>query len=189
MNEIPFSEKDDCAELLAVPPFPANAEKLRQTVLLQTTRLLRRRRRFKQLALVAALAACYVAGLATLRLALPPPVDDRGNQEVIVQGTDVDPQPPAVVEGATEPPADAPARVWEHWGELASPDKRAHVYRMAGDRYLDEAGDLAAALRCYTRSVEETPPEAVSISPDDNWLLMALKEARQKETRHGPNDG
>ena len=47
---------------------------LRQTLLAQTTRVLRRRRRLKRIGSVAALVGCYVLGLTTMHvwLATPP---------------------------------------------------------------------------------------------------------------------
>jgi hypothetical protein len=58
----------------------------------------------------------------------------------------------------------------------------------AGDRYLNEAGDPEAALRCYRRALDAASDEQTRFSPDDNWLVMALKNAREKEARHANHD-
>ena len=55
------------------------------------------------------------------------------------------------------------------------------IYRRAADVYATEQGDLESALRCYSRSLDAGTDEDLAISPDDHWLLMAIKDARQKE--------
>jgi hypothetical protein len=80
--------------------------------------------------------------------------------------------------GEPEPPARA--------GNLeqqarANGARRSALYRRAGDVYANEQGDLEAALRCYGRSLDDRPREDLHISPADHWLLMAIKDAREKE--------
>jgi hypothetical protein len=50
------------------------------------------------------------------------------------------------------------------------------------DRYLHEKGDVALALRYYTRALNTASNEQQAISvEEDSWLLMALKTSRMKE--------
>lgn len=56
------------------------------------------------------------------------------------------------------------------------------LYRQAGDRCSTEEGDLASALRCYGQALDAAPDQ-VAVNPQDNWLLIALKQARQKENQ------
>src|SRR5262245_63607479 len=79
MNDPPVSPPDDVEAFLRPPPPFPGAERLRQSLLQETTRLVRRRRRLKRLALAGALAACYMAGVLTMRLGMasaPPPETD-----------------------------------------------------------------------------------------------------------------
>jgi hypothetical protein len=58
----------------------------------------------------------------------------------------------------------------------------------AGDRCLNDIGDPEAALRCYERALNAASDDEVRFSADDNWLLMAIKNAREKEARHANHD-
>jgi hypothetical protein len=63
-----------------------------------------------------------------------------------------------------------------------APDERAELYRQAGDRYLEAEADPEAALRCYGRSLDAGGAEGLTVALDDNWLLMAIKDARRRES-------
>ncbi|HKI38678.1 MAG TPA: hypothetical protein VKA46_42915 [Gemmataceae bacterium] len=171
MSDTP--ERDPLEDLLA-PPGPIDAEALRQSVLAATTRRLRRRRWQRRVALAAALAACYAAGLLTMRLLAPafPPQDIPA--EVVREERPAPPPAPMVV--AADPAAER------------RPDRAARL-RQAGDRYLTEENDPEAALHAYSESLNAGSPDDSKFSPDDNWLLMAIKNAREKEARHANDDG
>jgi hypothetical protein len=176
MHDFFIREPDPLDELLA-PPLPGDNVALRQGLWEQTSQVLRRRRRLRGLARAAALAACYVAGLFTAhglapRQPDPPPAAD------------------ARRDGAPRPPAPAPAPGAStayalEWQAFDSPDRGAELYRRAGDRYLSDEADPAAALRCYGNALGAGPAD-LSISGEDSWLLMAIKDARQRE-RHDAN--
>jgi hypothetical protein len=55
------------------------------------------------------------------------------------------------------------------------------LYRRAADRYLEEEGDVGSAVRCYGRALDEGGGRDLAIAPGDSWLLMVIKNARQKE--------
>jgi hypothetical protein len=62
--------------------------------------------------------------------------------------------------------------------------ERAALYFQAGDRYLEDARDVASAMRCYNVALDATPMDSLEIQPDDNWLVTTLKLAqieRRKE--------
>ena len=164
-------ERDPLEELLA-PPQPAGAEVLRQTVLTTTTRRLLRRRWLRRAALTTALAACFAAGMLAMRLLTPAAPQTTPDQESVQRRQ----EPPPVPRNETPAPPEREADV-------------AAVLLRVGDRYLNEGGDPEAALRCYTRALNASSAEDARFSPDDNWLLMALKNAREKEARHANNGG
>jgi hypothetical protein len=172
-----ISEDDLLSAPLPGPGDPA----FRQALLARTTRLVRRRLWVRRGAYAAALAACYIAGLLTTR-------PDRPPQEPApeTQVAKVEPAPPVEASPSpkADPPEQAPAIVLEQWGPLVAKDRRADLYRRAGDRYLAESNDTLAALRCYRQALDAAPDQW-DIAAEDSWLLMTLKEARIKERRDG----
>jgi hypothetical protein len=141
----------------------------------QTTRVLRRRRRLRQLGFVGMAAACYAAGLATMWTLLPRPAAtvDSPAQPLVIAAT-TKPSPPE------EKPAERP-ELYEFQAQTAPPAERAARLRKAGDLYLEQANDYASALRCYTQAFDAAGPQALEFSLDDNWVVMAIKNARRLE--------
>src|SRR5262249_6690624 len=85
-------------------------------------------------------------------------------------GRGAPPPPPA-----PRPPERAPA--WRalllEWQASDSPDRRADLYRRAGDRYAQEHQDWQSALRCYSAALDADPD--LTFDPADSWLVMTLK--------------
>ena len=168
---------DDRLDDLLARGQPAADALLRRRLLIETTQVLRQRQRRRRIAFALALAAgvlLLLGGVAWLRPrpGLPTPPPPRGEH---------------VAEAPTAPlplAADTPAAVIERIGETSAPDQRADLYRRAGDRYLEEASDADAALRCYTQALDDGSDADLTVSTDDSWLLMALKLDRQKEKRN-----
>jgi len=69
------------------------------------------------------------------------------------------------------------------WRAIDHPEQAGTAYRAAGDRYLAENADPGAAARCYGSALSAGPAEDLTIDPNDSWLMMAIKDARQKEAR------
>jgi hypothetical protein len=160
-------------------------------LLLDTKRVLRRRRRLKQAGWVAALAACYFAGLGSSRIGSPrfaPHVLEAQNR-ADTRSPDAVSSPHAPVTVITQASVpldddpDVPAIVFERIAAAADVARRSLLFRRAGDRYLD-GSDEDAAIRCYRRALDNAPERDLAISPDDNWLLIALKKARQEGKSH-----
>jgi hypothetical protein len=178
MNDSSNVQRDPLDELLA-PPSAVPDEALRRTVLRRTTRVLRRRRRLRTLALAAALAAVYLAGVGTARrTAAPAPTpapEDvaRQREETPPPGPDARPAPSSAVTA--------------EWHAFDSNDRASPLYRQAGDRYLRENGDLESAVRCYRNALDTGDEASLSPAPEDNFLLLAIKDARMKENRHAKN--
>jgi hypothetical protein len=170
-------EPDPLDHLLAPPPLPAGSADLHEDLLGRTSRLLRRRRRLRHLGRAAALAACYGAGLLTVRW-LTAPAPPPGPPEVVRQPD----TPPRV-------PAPPPTGLAAEWRALDGGDRQAALYQEAGDRYLAQENDPQAALRCYGNALDTGTPADLAIAPSDSWLLMAIKDARQKEKRHANTGG
>jgi len=161
--------------------FAGDANDALQKALRQrTTKVLRRRRRFRQFGFAGFAAACYAAGLATMWVLLPRPA-------AIVERPQ---QPLVIAENADQPaPVEAklpePAALYEFEAYTVPPEQRAAQLRKAGDLYLEQERDYASALRCYTQAFDAGGAKALEFSPDDNWLVMAIKNARRKEKDNG----
>ena len=186
-NELPKPEPLE--SLLAGPSAGGAPIEFQQSLLRQTTRVLRRRRRWKQASYGAALAACYVAGLLTMkyvpasRNVHPDEIahDTAQPNQVIVPPAPT-PAPVEMAKNATESPLAL------EWQALDSKEKRPDLFRKAGDGYL-EAGDVQSAVRCYRSLLDSGSDKDTAIVGDENWLLTVLKDARQKEKRREKIDG
>jgi hypothetical protein len=179
MTEFP----DPLDELLR-PGLPAaSLPAWKDALLARTTRTLRWRRRGRRLGLVAALAACYVAGAFSMRLLQPAPAVEHQIEHVYVT---VEPKREVQATPVPEPPVSALALEWQAVDE---PERSAELNRRAGDRYLADENDLASAVRCYKRFLNACTDTELEVAPLDNWLLVSLKNARLEEKRHAKNNG
>jgi hypothetical protein len=71
---------------------------------------------------------------------------------------------------AVAPPSPGAPRV------PADRDALARAFRERGDRFLNEDGDVAAAIAAYRQHLELAGGAgAARAGPDDSWLLAALK--------------
>jgi hypothetical protein len=181
----PF-ESHPAEKLLDAPLPPQVATELRGTLFAQTTRVLRRRRRLKQIAYIAGLVGCYLLGAATMLLGMA-----RIHREA--------PAALEVVEAITgnagsvhsisprDPDSPIPASVLERMAQSCE-GNRSDFYRQAGDRYLAD-GDYGSAVHCYSRSLDAGCEKDLVVSMDDNWLLIQLKIARREEKVNAKSAG
>jgi hypothetical protein len=160
--------------LLTPAPLSANSP-LRERLLDRTTALLRRRIWQRRVARAAAFAACFLVGILALAMRQHPPARPVPPNEMVQEKEPSNPVEPATGNGL-------------EWVALESPDERAALYRKAGDRYLEEK-DLEAALRCYTQSLDRGGDEDLTVQLDDAWLLILIKDARQKEKNDAKTRG
>jgi hypothetical protein len=186
MSEAPLPGPLD--EFLSHPPAAPASAGLRQDLLRQTSGLVRRRRLVRRLAAAGAVAAAVLLTAAALWYGLsggqppePPPVAKLPERKQ-PEPAPAPPQPVAVPAPEKPKPAPAPeakappSAVALEWKAFDAPrPQKAALYLKAGDRYLADGHDIAAALRCYGQAFKTAPPEALEVTPDDNWLLIALK--------------
>jgi hypothetical protein len=175
---------DDSLDELLTPSLPADTAKLRANVLRRTTALLRRRVWLKRGGFVAALAACFLAGGLTVRLLTPAAAGVKEDAVTSIPKPESGPElivPPTL---ATEIPPPAIERLASHTDDR----ERSELLRTAGRRYLDEQNDPESALRCYTQALNAGSADDLKASPSDDWLLMALKDAREKENHRANNN-
>ena len=159
-------------------------EKLRQAIQQKTLGVLRRRRWLRRGGWLTGLAACYAAGILTMRLwpghevhppvAIAPEQNDASQVHPAPPPTETKPPTPA------QPPESALAMEWQ---ALDSPEKRPDLFRLAGDKYLED-NNLESATRCYRGALDNVPDQDLKIAVNDNWLLISLKQAKQEEKRY-----
>ena len=174
MHDI-FSREPDPLDGMLRPPAPSDTDALRQDVYARTRRVLRRGRRLRQVAYFAVMLHAFVGGMGTMYAVLRPvPAPDEPARSASKEA----PQPLA-------PDVPALAREWEAFD---SADRRAELYRRAGETYLKQENDPLSALRCYTNALDNGTERDRTISPEnDDFLLMAIKNARQKEAEYARN--
>ena len=158
--------------------WPQPPEKLREALLVQTSRIVRRRARRRRARLVVGWGLAYAAGIATAWLAWP---------RDAVQPAPAAPQAAAATQVAVAQPPHKPAT--EDLSVLSPEELRRRVprapraeqrqlLRLAGDRYLYGAANLEAALDCYRQVIELTPrAELGQHDADESWLLAELKSS------------
>jgi len=151
-------------------------EALKNALLRRTTLIIRRRHHLRRAGIAGLAAACYLAGIATTWFVVPRAAvrDNTISPPVLVAENPPKPSPPP------EQPPERP-EVYELQALTAAPAERSMKFRKAGDLYLSQSSDYASALRCYTASFNAAGDDALEFSPDDNWLVMAIKNARYRE--------
>ncbi len=154
-------------------------DRLRRLLLARTTGVVRFRRRLKRFAWATALAACYLAGMATTQMWRP-----QGGQSSLTAGEHASaagPRPPSDAGKSLPPQASHPAP-----RQVASrAPSRFEVLRQSGDAHLRDPAGLIGATHDYTLALNAASAAERAIAPGrDSWLLMALKDAKLKETAH-----
>lgn len=180
MHDFFEKQPDALDDLLRPAAAPPEGAALRDDLREQTTRLLRQRRRLRRLARLAALAACYLVGLLTMHWVRPPAVPPRP----LIQGPDV--SRPAK---KPAPPAEPESALAVEWKALDADGPGRELYQQAGDLYLREDNDIGSALRCYGNALDAGTDADRAVAAEDSWLLMTIKDARQKEKRHAKTGG
>jgi hypothetical protein len=183
MNPETFDENEPLLEERDLPrevwEDPAISPNFRQAVLIRTAAVLRSRTRRRRMAFAGALiAASYAGGIATAWFILQtePPVQRLEQDVASAQDVseDVAPAEPVVT--------DAQLRDPESFALLLakSPvDEQMEILKVAGDRYLEDFGDIEQAMNCYRRLLSLQQPDAdVAVNLDDSWLLKSMKQAR-----------
>jgi hypothetical protein len=151
-------------------------DRLREAVLAQTVGVIRFRRRLRRCALAAAMAGCYLAGVASVAMwtSEPNARQQAASQQLITDRRPVVAPPSAPVTPVKAERRAAPVRL-----------SRFEVLRLAADRSLLEQGDVQAAVHNYKLALDLATAEQRAIAPaQDTWLLMALKDARAKEKHY-----
>jgi len=188
MHDI-ISREPDPLDGMLHPPSPPDNEALRQAVYTRTRRVLHRRRRVRQFAYAAALLMAFATGVFVTRMTAQTDAGERGaSAPCSSEQPRVD---SSAQQGADAPRSPLPedSALTREWIAFDSADHRGELYRQAGDRYMTEENDPQSALRCFSNALDSGTDEDLAISSEDNWLLMAIKDARLKEKNHAKTGG
>ncbi len=175
-----MNHADDDALLSAIKDQPdvfqpsPTGDALRERIFLATAKRLVARRRLRRMAIATTFTACFVAGVAVapwLRPDAPKPATspaaaivprvDAGNS-ITAEAPPVRPSPAQIEERARTAPA----------------DQRLLLFKLAGDRFLNDDVDVVSALRCYRAMLDSaSPTDRKRFDPTDSWLLTSLKQS------------
>jgi hypothetical protein len=172
---------DDLQEILATKPEQTPAE-LRARLLRQTECRLNYRRWLRRGIRGSSIAGVFVLGGLTGWLTRPDPlpvtVASQPPEFVFVPVMVPIPTP---AESGSSGPQEIAQQLSGYRTELQAeqeddPRAMAKLYKLAGDAFLGEQ-DYPNASRCYRMFLVRAGDAALSINPDDSWLLTSLKNA------------
>jgi hypothetical protein len=183
-------ELDPLTALLSSVALPLPDDRRREAIFQQTRGVLWRRRLARRSAWVAALAACYiVGGLSVLAWQSA----QRNTLDAPQAGTNETKLPDLPAEEKRPPmPEPAPAEPMETVDPIEPGSLALTTFeklRRAGDRQLNERGNLQGAIGCYRRALDFASDNDLQIASDrDSWLLISLKQARLETRKHDHNE-
>jgi hypothetical protein len=166
---------DPLDDLLTPRHAPDDGAELRHDLLARSTSLLRRRRRLKRVAWVAALAACNGAGLVTMHWLAPEPAVQIVYRDA-ESPRDTPPGP------KRETPPETAVAVENRALDATDRRERGELYRKAAELYRRD-GDYANWVRCRGNALDEARQEDLAVTPDDDSVTIALKLERQKKEK------
>jgi hypothetical protein len=164
---------DPLDELLTPPSAPEDGTKLRQALLARSTDVLRRRRRLRQVAGVGALAACFLAGMATMRWFPPAPV-------VQIVYREAEPHTEPTPQLNNDNPSETAVAVENRALDATDRRERGELYRKAAELYRSN-GDYANWVRCKGNALDEGTSEDLIVTPDYDSITIVMKRERQKK--------
>ncbi|MBS0201908.1 MAG: hypothetical protein JSS49_03350 [Planctomycetes bacterium] len=190
---------DPLAELLRDMELPPIDLSQRNAIFARTRSVLWRRRWGRRGAWGMAFVACYSVGVLTGR-AWPVPANDslslQGLPPVHVPSPAM-PVPALAVPLPTHPtqetipqthPVESTEEPQAPIVAVPSLDVKVSSFeklRQAGDRQLNQLGNLQAAIGCYRRALDCATENELKVVPErDSWLLIPLKEARLEARKH-----
>jgi hypothetical protein len=172
-------------DFLNHPPSLAQDRATRDSILQKMSRQLQQARRPRwpmALAGAAAIAlafgsAYYVYVLRTMPVPEPQPRFVKEKDPTPDDTPVAPPEPKLILVKSIPHPRELENRAFD----VEDESTRVRLYFQAGDQYLDRFEDVQSALRCYQQAIFFCDANDLEISPNDNWLVMALKRDQRKE--------
>ena len=180
-------EPDDLDAILA-PSSASLSPGLHDAILVRIEREFARRRTFNRLAKAGTLAAVlglgFLIGHGTRSRPVDPVPADLKLKMIVVPVLILVPVP---AEQSSSPPLltrSEPDTASQAELLAEQSDDRieaGRLYRLAGDRFLNDAQDYRNAARCYRLYLDRAGEGALTPSATDTWLLTSLKNSLFKE--------
>ncbi|HXD87682.1 MAG TPA: hypothetical protein VN641_14395 [Urbifossiella sp.] len=179
---------DDLESLLAPRPVNASAH-LQANIRRRTEGVLKRRRIVRRMGKVGIIAAVFWAGIAlgwNAATPTPPNIVNLERQLALVRPkVETPPAPQPLPE-----PEPETAGLAELLAEQATDrSEAARLYRLAGDKYLNDLQDYRNAARCYRLYLGQAGDDALQLQTTDTWLLTSVKNAAFQEKYDDANRG
>ncbi|MBN2294598.1 MAG: hypothetical protein JXM70_19365 [Pirellulales bacterium] len=175
-------------------PIPETSH-LRQTLLSQTTRIVRRRRWTRRAAVGSALAVFYLAGIGTMQAWNHFHNSAAPQEFAAASAIETTPIKKAISRNDTPKAAPHGIAAQTEGDKDTSKQTRPNPTRFElickiSDRYLYRDANTVAAIRGYRRALRIATPEELKICPQrDSWLLMALKQELNEKEKRDENRG
>jgi hypothetical protein len=186
---------DDLGEFLTPKPAQPSSE-LREKLLRRTESRLVRQRWVDRGIRIGVIAAIFLVGGLTgwlIRLPFSPATPEVAEPEVVFIPVPVV-LPVDQTENSSTVRNEAIQILSGSHSELQAeqaddPRDAARLYKLAGDAFLREQ-DYSNATRCYRIHLLQGGDTALSLTPEDSWLLTSLKNAAfQEKSRVQKSDG
>ena len=180
-------EPDDLDAILA-PISASLSPGLHDAILVRIEREFARRRTLSRLAKAGTLAAVlglgFLIGQGTRSRPVDPVPADLKLQTTVVPVLILVPVPAEqssspVLLTRTEPSTASQAELLAEQSDDRA--EAGRLYRLAGDRFLNDAQDYRNAARCYRLYLDRAGEGALTPSATDTWLLTSLKNSLFKE--------
>jgi hypothetical protein len=193
-----MTEPDDELDGLLSPKPGSEPAGLRTALFTRTERRLARRLLVRRVATIAAVMAVFGIGIvAGAVMTSRPPTPPVGKPEaapvvvtVVVPVPVPVPQQPEPSGPVARTPDPTTASEAELRAEMADdPKEAAQLYRLAGDKYLNDRADYANAARCYRLYLVRAGDDGLTLESGDTWLLISVKNAAFKEKYDAPKTG
>lgn len=163
----------DEIERLLMPAVSSSPE-LRERLLRETTRTVRRWKWTRRLVRASALAACYAAGMLTIGAIWQTRPEPETRIVVVREAVETSPKPDV-------PPLMQSPREMELAAEQRDGSESVKLYLEAGRRYGRDFNDWASAMRCYRNALDLAGRELPAAdATNDDWLLAKMKTERRE---------
>ncbi len=204
MKDSQDHNSDPLAAILGPPETPSTAEHC-ESLVQQTSTVLRRRHHAKRVAYIVGLLVCYIGGVASIGIwtkadvATTPALPDEGKSKVVIEipaapavEEIVTPQPKKPTaptpEPETQPPetksptqlaiGESKKKTLPEFPSAYPGETRFEKYCRLGDELAD-AGKITSAVRAYKAALSFATDEEKRLRAEkDSWLLTSIKRCQ-----------
>jgi len=182
-----IDESDDLESLLAPRPAIVPAQ-LQESIRRRTEGVLKRRRIVRRMGKVGVVAVVFAAGVAFERsISDPKPINSVQPNSAVPTQPQRETSPAPQQSPQPEPKTAASAELLAE--QATDRGDSARLYRLAGDKYLNDQQDYRNAARCYRLYLGHAGDDALQLQLTETWLLTSVKNAAFQEKYDDANRG